>query len=76
MTEEDVRIDAVVHKREDIPVKKFDEGITLRRIGLTTVAQTWIEMKKGLLLSASPPRRRTDGCPYQRQAPCAKRPER
>jgi len=47
MTDENVRIDAVVHKRKDIPVKKFGEGIDLRRLALTTVAQTWIEMKQG-----------------------------
>ena len=47
MSEENVRIDAVVHKNKDIPVKKFGEGIDLRRVALTTFAQTWIEMKKG-----------------------------
>ncbi len=44
---EEERIDAVVHKRKDIPVTKFGEGIDLRRVGMKTFAQTWIEMKKG-----------------------------
>ena len=41
------RIDAIVHKYEDIPVKKFGEGIDLRRVPMSTIAQTWIEMKQG-----------------------------
>lgn len=41
------RIDATIHKYEDIPVTKFGEGIDLRRIGMSTIAQTWVEMKKG-----------------------------
>ena len=41
------RIDATVHRYEDIPVKKFGEGIDLRRIPMSTIAQTWIEMKQG-----------------------------
>lgn len=41
------RIDAVVHKYDQIPVRKFDEGIDLRRITMQTFAQTWIEMKQG-----------------------------
>lgn len=47
MTGKNEREDAVVHKYEDIPVKKFDEGIDLRRVTMKTFAQTWIEMKKG-----------------------------
>ncbi|MDB4279241.1 cupin domain-containing protein [Paraglaciecola sp.] len=47
MTQENERIDAVVHKYDDIPIKKFGEGIDLRRIAMTTVAQTWVEMKQG-----------------------------
>ncbi|MBU3002948.1 cupin domain-containing protein [Paraglaciecola arctica] len=47
MTEENERIDAVVHKYEDIPIQKFGEGIDLRRVGMSTVAQTWVEMKQG-----------------------------
>lgn len=47
MSDDNERIDAVVFKNSDIPVKKFGEGIDLRRVGLTTIAQTWIEMKKG-----------------------------
>lgn len=47
MTEQTERIDAVVHKYDDIPIKKFGEGIDLRRIGMNTIAQTWVEMKEG-----------------------------
>jgi quercetin dioxygenase-like cupin family protein len=47
MSDEKERIDAVVFKNSDIPVKKFGEGIDLRRVGMTTIAQTWIEMKQG-----------------------------
>jgi quercetin dioxygenase-like cupin family protein len=47
MTEENERVDAIVHKYSDIPVKKFGEGIDLRRIAMSTVAQTWVEMKQG-----------------------------
>lgn len=47
MTDDNVRIDAVVHKHEEIPVQKFGEGIDLRRITMNTFAQTWIEMKEG-----------------------------
>lgn len=47
MTETNERIDAVVHKYADIPVKKFGEGIDLRRVAMSTVAQTWVEMKQG-----------------------------
>lgn len=47
MTDENERIDAVVHKYSDIPIKKFGEGIDLRRIAMSTVAQTWVEMKQG-----------------------------
>lgn len=46
MTEQTDRIDATVHKYEDIPVQKFGEGIDLRRVSMGTVAQTWVEMKK------------------------------
>ncbi len=44
---EEERIDAVVHKFNDIPVEKFGEGIDRRYIPMSTIAQTWIEMKKG-----------------------------
>ena len=47
MSEENKRIDAVVYKNKDIPVKKFGEGIDLRRIAMGTIAQTWVEMKQG-----------------------------
>lgn len=47
MTEQNERIDAVVNKYGDIPVKKFGEGIDLRRVAMSTVAQTWVEMKQG-----------------------------
>lgn len=47
MTQENERVDATVHRYEDIPVKKFGEGIDLRRIPMNTIAQTWIEMKEG-----------------------------
>ena len=47
MSDDNERIDAVVFKNSDIPVKKFGEGIDLRRVSLTTIAQTWIEMKQG-----------------------------
>jgi len=47
MSAEKERIDAVVHKNRDIPVKKFGEGIDLRRVGMSTIAQTWVEMKQG-----------------------------
>ena len=47
MTEQNNRTDAVVHKYEDIPVTKFGEGIDRRYIPMKTIAQTWIEMKKG-----------------------------
>ncbi len=47
MTDENERIDAIVHKYEDIPVKKFGEGIDLRRVEMKTLAQTWVEMKEG-----------------------------
>ena len=47
MDPENQRIDAIVHKYEDIPVKKFGEGIDLRRVPMSTIAQTWIEMKQG-----------------------------
>lgn len=47
MTEQNERVDAVVNKYGDIPVKKFGEGIDLRRVAMSTVAQTWVEMKQG-----------------------------
>jgi quercetin dioxygenase-like cupin family protein len=47
MTDENERVDAIVHKHKDIPVQKFGEGIDLRRVPMDTIAQTWIEMKKG-----------------------------
>ena len=47
MTGDNERVDAVVHKNKDIPVQKFGEGIDLRRVGMETIAQTWIEMKQG-----------------------------
>lgn len=47
MSDDDERVDAVIHKYDDIPVTKFGEGIDLRRIGMTTIAQTWVEMNKG-----------------------------
>lgn len=47
MSAENERIDATVHKYEDIPIKKFGEGIDLRRIAMSTIAQTWVEMKAG-----------------------------
>ncbi|NNC99068.1 MAG: cupin domain-containing protein [Gammaproteobacteria bacterium] len=47
MSDENERIDAVVFKNSDIPVKKFGEGIDLRRVNISTIAQTWVEMKQG-----------------------------
>ena len=47
MSDDNERMDAVVHKRKDIPVQKFGVDIDLRRVGMSTVAQTWIEMKQG-----------------------------
>ena len=47
MSDDNERVDAVVFKNSDIPVKKFGEGIDLRRVSLTTIAQTWVEMKQG-----------------------------
>jgi quercetin dioxygenase-like cupin family protein len=47
MTEKNERVDAAVNKYGDIPVKKFGEGIDLRRVAMSTVAQTWVEMKQG-----------------------------
>ena len=47
MSDEKERIDAVVFKNKDIPVQKFGEGIDLRRVGMSTIAQTWVEMKQG-----------------------------
>lgn len=47
MAEEKERIDAVVYKRDDMPVEKFGEGIDRRYVAMSTIAQTWIEMKKG-----------------------------
>lgn len=47
MTDEKQRIDTVLHKYEDIEVKKFGEGIDLRRVEMKTFAQTWVEMKQG-----------------------------
>ena len=40
MTEQNNRIDAVVHKFEDTPVTKFGEGIDRRYIPMKTIAQT------------------------------------
>ena len=37
---EEERIDAVVHKRDDIPVEKFGEGIDRRYVAMSTIAQT------------------------------------
>lgn len=39
--------DAVVHKRGDLEVLAFGEGIELRRVKMETIVQTWIEMKAG-----------------------------
>ena len=47
MTDENERVDAIVHKYEEIPVTKFGEGIDYRRIKMNTFAQTYIEMKQG-----------------------------
>jgi len=47
MSAEQERIDATVHRYGEIPIQKFGEGIDLRRVGMSTVAQTWVEMKQG-----------------------------
>lgn len=47
MSEDNERVDAIVNRYDDIPVKKFGEGIDLRRVAMSTVAQTWVEMKQG-----------------------------
>lgn len=47
MSDEQERIDAQVHRYDEIPIQKFGEGIDLRRVGMSTVAQTWVEMKQG-----------------------------
>lgn len=39
--------DAVVHKFDEMSVEQFGDGITRRYVRLDTVAQSWIEMKKG-----------------------------
>ena len=57
MTEKQARVDAIVHKKDDIPVEKFGEGIDHRYISMNTIAQTWVEMKKG---SSSPLHRHED----------------
>jgi len=57
MSEENERIDTVIYKNSDIPVKKFGEGIDLRRVNISTIAQTWVEMKEGF---ASPLHRHED----------------
>lgn len=43
----DEKKDAVVHKFDEMPVEQFGDGITRRYVRLDTVAQSWIEMKKG-----------------------------